>query len=101
MARARTPLILVGLAASHCALGLYLGLFDGGDYSLLTLAVPFVVATLLAAAASAVPHPVGHWTAVALTGLTVLASLMGVGLYLIGLFHLPQSVAATVVAARS
>ena len=95
------PLQLVVLAAAHCAPGLYLGPLDGGDYSLLWLALPFVVLTLLAAAARTVRHPAARWVAVALTRLTVLAAFMTIGLYLIGLMHLPQAAAATAVAARS
>lgn len=90
----RVALGLVALAASHTALGVWVGLFDGGDYSLLYFAVPFVGLTLLAALLVCLsPQWRPGVVQVPLVLAAVLAGLT-VPLYLLGLFHLPQAVVA-------
>jgi hypothetical protein len=89
------------VAASHTFLGFAEGWFDGGDYSLLIVAAPFVVLTVLAAALVSLRR---HWarvTALVLTSLGVWGALWLVPLYTLGLWHLPQAIAALVITVRA
>ena len=94
----RAPLLLGALAVAHAAPAVWMWL--GGAAFLLPFAVPFVGLTLLAALASAVPHPAGGWTAVALTAVAVPLAVLALLAYLIGLLHLLQAVLALCVALR-
>ena len=89
------------LAVLHGALGVVEGLFDGGDYSLLWLATPMMALTALAAV-SAVGR--ARWLEplpVVLTSISLAVSFALIGLYGVGLFHLPQSALALAVALRA
>lgn len=96
--RATTAALLLLAAVSHAALGVHEGLFDGGDYSLLFIAAPLMLLTVLAAACSACG---AAWMSLGLTLFSLVVAFLLIGVYLIGLFHLPQAVFAMVVAARA
>lgn len=98
--RSLTPVWLLLVAASHLALGLEEGWADH-DLSLLWLAIPFELLTLLAAGLVALRRAWARTAAVLLTSLAVVLALLLVPLYLVGLFHLPQAIAALVITARS
>ncbi len=92
--REQAWLLLVAFA--HTWPALWLGATDG-DVSLLWVALPFVVLTLVAAAV------VRRWPGVSLTLCVIAATLsvMSVGLYLLGLLHLLQCAVALVVCVRA
>lgn len=91
--------LLLLLALSHGALGVYKGLEDG-DFSLLWFAAPLALLTLVAALLVEPGARRRNTTALVLTCTAAVLSALAVPLYLLGLFHLPQAVAAVVVVAR-
>ena len=78
MRRGVLPLMVV--AAAHPVPGVWLGRQDG-DYSLLWVALPFVVLTLLAAAAAQLRWPV---VALVLAALSFALAVAAVPVYLLG-----------------
>lgn len=96
----RAPLWLLLLAASHMSLGIWLG-FEDGDFGLLYLALPFIGLTALAAWLVSLRREWAHACTVVLTSLLLALALFLVPAYLIGLYHLPQAIAALVITARA
>ena len=95
-----SSVLLLVLALLHSALAVYLGLTDGGDYSLLWVAAPLMALTALAAVAVLGQAPWRATAAIVLTSLALALTVALVPAYLVGLFHLPQSVLALAVALR-
>ncbi len=91
---------LLLIAASHAALGLCEGFADGGDFSLLWIDAFFSVPTLAVAGLFLSRNQVALGAAFAGSVLLLTLSVMAVGLYLLGLFHLPRAAAAVVVTRR-
>ena len=90
--------LLLVLAVLHASLGVFKGLTDGGDYSLLWFALPLMTLTALAAIAALGRSPWLRQVPVVLTTIGLVLSLLALPVYGLGLFHLPQSVLALVVA---
>ena len=75
----------------HAAPALYLGVTDGGDFSLLWAAAPLMGLTLLAVGAVLTAR---RRTALVLVSTSLALALLLVPVYLLGMLHLPQSLLA-------
>lgn len=74
------------------------GLFDGGDYSLVLLGLPMMTLTASAAVVSLARASWLSSVPVVLTSISLALSVALLGVYGVGLFHLPQSALALAVA---